>query len=199
MHPRSLTRFIATTLVAAAVAASSLKADEIKDLLKKAESAYESGDYSKAISSLDDASQLIRQKKGESLTKVLPDALKGWEADEPSTESAAGAMFGGMVTAQRQYTKGDANVAVKITTDSPLLQNMMSLFTNPMLVGSSGATLETVKGQKAVVKFNAAEKSGEISIVVAGKVLVSVEGFDASREDLMSYAAAVDYSKLESL
>lgn len=196
MHPRALTRFIATALVAVTIAASSVKADEITDLLKKAGSAYESGDYSEAISSLDYAGQLIRQKKGEAMMKLLPDAQSGWTAEEPSSEAASGSMFGGMVAVQRRFTKDNASVTVKITTDSPMLAGFIGMFTNPLMVSGSGAKLETIKGQKAVVKFDGGNKSGDVNIVVAGKILVTVEGSEVSREALTAYAGSIDYAKL---
>lgn len=199
MHPRALTRLIATALVAATFAASTVRADEINDLLKKAESSYEAGNYSEAITNLDYAGQLIRQKKGEAMMKLLPDALKGWTAEEPTSESASGSMFGGMVAVQRRYTKDNSSVTVKVTSDSPMLAGMMGMFTNPMLVTSSGAKLETIKGQKAVVKYDAGGKSGDVNVVVGGKILVTIEGSDVARDVLTGYAGAVDYSKLSSM
>lgn len=199
MHPRALTRFIATALVAATFAASALKADEINDLLKKAESSYESGNYSEAISSLDYAGQLIRQKKGEAMLKVLPGAQKGWTAEEPTSEAANAAMFGGGVVVQRRYTKDNSSVTVKITSDSPMLAGMLGMITNPMLVGGSGAKLETIKTQKAVVKYDESGKSGDVNVVVGGKILVTIEGSDVGRDVLTGYAAAVDYGKLTSM
>lgn len=196
MHPRALTRFIATALVAVTFAAASLKADEITDLLKKAGTDYESGNYSEAITSLDYAGQLIRQKKGEAMLKLLPDALAGWTAEQPSSESASGAMFGGMVSVQRQYKKEDANLTIKLTSDSPMLAGMLGMFSNPMLVSGTGGKLETIKGQKAVVKYDANNKSGDINIVVGGKILVTVEGNGIPREALTAYAGSIDYAKL---
>ncbi len=196
MHPRALTRFIATALVAVTFSAASLKADEITDLLKKAGSDYESGNYSEAISSLDYAGQLIRQKKGEAMLKLLPEAQKGWTAEEPTSESTSGSMFGGMVAVERRYQKDDSNVTIKITSDSPMLAGMLGMFSNPMLVSGSGGKLETIKGQKAVVKYDAPNKSGDINIVVGGKILVTVEGHDVPRDALTAYAGAIDYAKL---
>jgi len=199
MRPRSLTRFIATTLVAATVAAASLRADDVTNALKKAETAYESGNYSEAMSSLDYAGQLIRQKKGEAITKLLPEPLSGWSAEEPTTESAAATMFGGMITAQRQYSKEASSVIVKITTDSPLLSSFVGLLTSDTLVNAAGSKLETVNGQKAIVEFNKEEKRGEINVVVGEKLLVAVEGSDVTRQELTAYAAALDYTKLGAL
>lgn len=198
MHPRALTRFIATALVAVTFAAASLKADEITDLLKKAGSDYESGNYSEAITSLDYAGQLIRQKKGEVMLKLLPDAQKGWTAEEPSSESTSGTMFGGMVAVQRRYKKDDSSITIKITSDSPMLAGMLGMFSNPMLVTGSGGKLETIKGQKAVVKYDANNKSGDINLVVGGKILVTIEGSDVPRDALTAYAGSIDYAKLAS-
>jgi hypothetical protein len=181
------------------MAAANIKADEITDLLKKAGSAYESGNYSEAISNLDYAGQLIRQKKAESMVKLLPEGLKGWEAEEPTNEAAAGTLMGGMVEVSRRYTKGDASVEVKITTDSPLLSSFITMFSNPMIVSGSGAKLETIKGQRAVVKYESSGKTGEINIVIGGRMLVTVQGNDVSRDDLVAYAGALDYGKLTAL
>jgi hypothetical protein len=109
-------------------------------------------------------------------------------------------MFGGGLSAEGHYRRGDkGDVTVKIVTDSPLLQSMMMLISNPMFATSSGGKLEKIKNQTAIVKYEAQEKRGDINVVVAGKILVTVEGNEVSRDDLMDYAKAVDYEKITAL
>jgi len=80
-----------------------------------------------------------------------------------------------------------------------LLQSMMMMFTNPMMATSDGGKMEKIGGEKAIVKYNTANKDGNINIAVANRFLVTVEGNDVSLGDLKSYAGAVDYKKLAAI
>jgi hypothetical protein len=80
-----------------------------------------------------------------------------------------------------------------------VLQGMMMMFTNPMMATVDGGKLEKIGGEKAIVKYNSGDKSGNINIVIASRFLVTVEGSSVSLEDLKAYAGAVDYKKLATL
>ncbi len=174
-------------------------ADDITDSIKEALEYYEAGQYGDAIGSLNYAAQLIGQKKGGQLEDFLPAPLPGWTAEKADSQAAGAAMFGGGVSASRSYRKGDATVDIQIITDSPMLQGMAVMFTNPMLAASDGGKLEKIKGQKAIVKYSEADKNGSIHIMVAHRFLVSVEGTDVVTEDLKAYAKAFDYNKLAAM
>jgi len=174
-------------------------ADDIEDSIKEALQYYENGEYKDAVESLNYASQLIQQKKATGLESFLPEPLSGWTAQKTSSQAAGASMFGGGITAERKYSKGSSSIAVKIITDSPLMQSMMMMFSNPMLATSDGGKLERIGRQKAIVKFNPNSKRGEIKIVVAKQFLVLIEGRGITKEDLKGYAKAIDYKKLQSL
>lgn len=174
-------------------------ADDVTESINEALDAYKDGEYSEAVESLNYASQLIQQKKGESLTSFLPDPLKGWTAKDASSQAMGAAMFGGGVTAERRYVKGKSRVDVKIITDSPMMQGVMMMFSNPMFASSDGGKLEKIKRQKAIVKYNDTREKGEIKIVVANRFLITVEGNKVTKDDLKDYAKAIDYKKLKSL
>jgi hypothetical protein len=59
--------------------------------------------------------------------------------------------------------------------------------------------MEKISGQKAIVKYQQSERSGEINIMAANRFLVTVEGYDISVQDLKAYAGALDYNKLAAL
>ena len=174
-------------------------ADDIEDSIEEALEYYQSGDYQDAVESLNYASQLIQQKKGEGLIAFLPEPLDGWTAQEGSSQAAGAAMFGGGVTVEREYRKGSGSISIQLITDSPLMQGMMMMFSNPMMATSDGGKLEKIGRQKAIVKFDNAEMSGEIMIVVAKRYLITIEGQDVTKEDMKAYAKAIDYKKLKSL
>ena len=175
-------------------------ADEVTDSITQGLDQYKKGSYTEAMTSLNFAAQKIGQIKADGLKVLIPKPLSGWIADEVVSQAAGTAMFGGGLSAEGHYRKGDkGDVTVKIITDSPLLQSMMMLISNPMFATSSGGKLEKIKNQTSIVKYEAQEKRGDINVVVAGKILVTVEGNEVSRDDLMDYAKAVDYEKIVAL
>ncbi len=174
-------------------------ADDVTESIDEALDAYKEGEYSAAVESLNYATQLINQKKGDSLTSLLPEPLDGWSAKSSKSKAMGAAMFGGGITAERKYVKGKNNVSIEIVADSPLLQSMMMMFSNPMYATSDGGKLEKIKRQKAIVKFNPDTNRGDIKIVVAKRFLVTVKGNKTTLDDLKAYAKAINYKKLKSL
>lgn len=173
---------------------SALRADDVTDSVEEALKAYKDKDYATAAQALDAAAQLVRQKRGELFTNLLPDAPSGWEAEDATTSAAGAAMFGGGVTAERSYTKGDSSVTVRFITDSPIMQGVMMMMGNPMFANADGGKLERIKGQKAIFKNK--DGSGSVNVVVGGALLVQIEASDTSDADLRKFAESVDYAKL---
>lgn len=190
------TRFLVCAAALFAGSAS-LRADDVTDSIDEAVKAYKDKDYAMAAQALDAAAQLVRQKRGDMFKELLPDAPSGWEAEEATSQSAGASMFGGGVTAERQYSKGDSSVTVKLITDSPIMQGVLMMMGNPMFANADGGKLERIKGQKAIFKNK--DGSGSVNIVVNGVLLVQIEGSDVSDKDLRTFAEAIDYGKIASL
>jgi hypothetical protein len=189
----------AAIALATALAAAPARADDVEDSVQEAMKAYQGGDYQGAASSLEYAAQLVRQKRGTVLQAVLPAPLAGWSAGEAKAETAAASLFGGMTSAERIYNKGDATVTVRVVTDSPMLQGLMAFLTNPAMAAASGVKMQRIADQKGMVKYDPATKDGEVTVVVANRFMVTVEGKGAEQQDLVAYAAAIDYRKLQGL
>jgi hypothetical protein len=189
---------IALTLVVTTWTTSP-RADEIRDSINEALQNYKDGNYTDAVANLNYASQLIQQKKGEDLQALLPAPLKGWTADDASSQAMGAAMLGGGVTAERRYHKDDNSINIQVVTDSPVLQGVMMMLSNPMFAASDGGKVQRINQQKAIVKYEADSRSGSIQIVVANRFLVTIEGNDVAKEDLEAYAKAMDYKKMEAM
>ncbi len=172
--------------------------DDVTTSINEALEYYQNGEYTEAVSNLNYATQLIQQKKGGSLESFLPNPLKGWTAEDTTSQAAGAGIFGG-VSAQRQYEKGNRSVSVTIVTDSPMIQGMMMMFTNPAFAVSDGGKMEKIARQKAIVKYKPSEKQGDIQIMVAGRFLISIEGSGVTKTELIKYAEAIDYKKLKTL
>lgn len=175
------------------------RCDEVTDTINEAVTQYNEGKFAEAAGNLDYAAQMIRQKRGGNLQKFLPRALDGWQAEEAKSESVAAAMFGGGLTAERRYTRNQDAVTVKIITDSPMLQSMMMLFQNPMLATADGGKISKIKDEKAIIKYHSSDKTGEITIVVANRFLIQIDGDGVTEEEMMGYAGAMDFDGLKTL
>ena len=174
-----------------------LLADDVKDQIEEAIKAYEKDDYNMAITALDSASTLIRQKKGELVSKLLPKALDGWEAGEAKSSAAASGMFGGGISAKRSYTRktdaGKESITISITTDSPLIQTMGMMFSNPMFMGQDNK-LMVIDGEKAIA--NARDNS--LTSMVANKVMVKIDGDKKVKpEVLKEYFKTIDFKAIK--
>jgi len=174
-------------------------ADEITEAIEEGLNQYKDGKYTEATGSLDYAAQLIRQKKSQDLLKLLPEPLSGWTAEEGTSEAVGGAMFGGAVTAKRTYLRDSSSVSIEFMADSPMLQGMMMMFSNPMFATSDGGKLEKISGQRAIVKYDASAKTGEIKIIVAGRFLVGINGDEITKKELTDYAEKISYDKLAAM
>ncbi|MEN8200652.1 MAG: hypothetical protein ABFR63_11335 [Thermodesulfobacteriota bacterium] len=170
--------------------------DPVSQTIEKAMEEYRRQDFTNAANSLDYASQLIRQKKGEALGKLLPAPLTGWSAGESSSQVTMASLFGGGLTAERRYTREDATVKISIITDSPLLQSMTMIFSNPLFASSAGQ-FELINGHKGIVNYQ--NGGGDINIVVNNRFLVTLNGRNVTREELMAYAQAVDLKGIAAL
>jgi hypothetical protein len=183
-------------LASLVVLAQSAVADEVMDAIDEGIKAYKAGEYTNAASQLDYAAQLVRQLKGAQIRDFLPKPLAGWTADDATAEAAGAALFGGGVSTERRYRSGQKAVTAQITGDSPLLQGLMMMFANPAFATQGGGRLQTIKGQKALIKLEPAASKGEISLIVGQRYLVQISGTNVGREDLVAYAEAVDYDGL---
>lgn len=181
------------------ISAVPVVADEVTDVIDEALQQYKAGDYSVAAGNLDYAAQLIRQKTGGKIVNMLPAPLPGWKADDPSSQAVGAAMLGGGVSAERAYSKGNSRVKATIVADSPMLQGLLMMLSNPMFATSNGGKLTKIAGRKAIINYRSQEKGGELQIVVANRFLVTVTGSEVSEKDLKDYASKVEFKGLDNL
>lgn len=172
-------------------------ADDVTDTIQEAIDYYNEGDLVEAANTLDYASQLIRQKRSGNLEDFLPEPLTGWSAKDVESQAAGAAYLGGMISAKRSYRKEQSSITIEIITDSPMIQSMVMMLSNPAYATADGGRLAKIERQKAVIKYKPSNKSGEINIVVAKKYLVNVKGLNINEADLVDYASAIDYKKLK--
>ncbi len=171
-------------------------ADEVTNLIKEALKQYKNGDYAEATNNLEFASQLIHQKKQDKLQLSLPKPLDGWKGEDETPQAEGTAMLIGGTSIKRNYYKDSSIITIGIIADSPFLQSIMTLFNIPLIATATGGKLEIIKGQKSIVTYSPTDKQGEIKIIVAGRILITINGTNVSKEELIAYANVVDFKKI---
>lgn len=176
---------------------SAVMADDISDTLEEALASYKQGDVSQTKEDLVYVLELLKQKNGDAIKAYLPEALEGWEAEESKSETAGAGMLGGGTVLSRLYKKDKSKITVEIVTDSPLLQSLGSMFANPMF--ASGAEMKRINREKAMIKYNNKQESGEISLMIDKRFMVTVKGTKILKEELVDYVKAIDFKSLKKL
>ena len=185
-------------LTAFTTIAGAVSADEVTDYINEGLESYKNGDFTEATINLNQAVQLIQQKKGGDLASLVPAPLSGWTAEDTVSDTS-GAAFGAGISAERTYTKDPSSVTIEIVADSPMLQGAAMMLANPMFAQADGGKLTKIGNQRAIIKYDAERKSGDVQIVVGNRFLVTTTGDQVTEADLRAYAQAIDYDKLAEL
>ena len=188
--------YIAFCILALPLFNTFVYANEVLTTVEEAVNQYKNGDFEGAASNLDYAAQLIRQKKSESLKEVFPEPFAGWEADPATSQATGTAVFGRSVSVSRTFVRDTSIVTIDIVSDSPIMQSLVLMLNNPVIAGAGGAKLETFGTHKGIVQFDATTLSGDVNIVVDERFMVTVNGQNVERDELIAYAQAVKYPKL---
>lgn len=192
---RTLVAFLSICFLAVPV-----MADEILDSLNEAQEAYNDKAYSEALEALEYAKQLILQMSSENMAKFLPEPPEGWQGKEAVSQNLG--MLGGSSSIEKIYTRTDQSnggrVTMTIMGESPMFMGLINMF-NPAIAASDGGKLQKIKRNKAIVKYTAQNRSGEIMVNVAKKFIITINGNNIDEQELMLFAESIDYTGLKAL
>ena len=177
-------------------------ADEVENEIKAGLSAYKKGQYTKAVSSLEFATQQIRQLKAQQIKTLFPSPLRGWSAEEAESAAAGRIFMGGLISGSKKYRKGASSIDINIAADSPMISLVAGILSNPMMLSMAselGGTsrITKVNGEKAIEEWDKNGNRGSIKLVVENKVLVTITGTNCRKSDILDYANAIDYGKIK--
>ncbi|KMY66684.1 hypothetical protein AAU61_16380 [Desulfocarbo indianensis] len=178
-------------------------ADEVADMIQRGLKLYEEGKLSQSMEELNFALAQMRQKKADALTAAFPEAPSGWTAEKAKAESAGAGLMGGGISASRKYKQdgGKGLASVEVMTDSPLIQSLAMLLSNPMfLQGGSNGKLLRVNGQKAILKEEPNNRA-EVQMLVDNKILIKTEArrVENASQIAQELAKKLDLDKLRDL
>jgi hypothetical protein len=177
-------------------------ADEIADQIKQGLKFYQGGKISQALGELEFAVAQLKQKKAESLAKLFPPAPSGWQAQKSQNKSMGAGFLGGGISASRSYKdQKRGRVKIEIMTDSPFIQSLAMVLSNPMFAQAGGKNkLIRFKGQKAMIK-SLGEKRAELQTIIDNKVLLKVSASRVDEPDqvVRQFADKIDFDKIREL
>lgn len=169
-------------------------ADEVVEQLELGLELYQEQEYGAAITELEFAIEDIRKMMSALIAQTFPEAPDGWTAQEANSGSAGGgaaAMFGaGGTSLERLYRQegGDGQMTASMMLDSPLIQSMGAMFSNPAIIAAQ-PNMERVRlgREAAVVKWQPERARAEVTLMLDGRIMMQVKG-----ENLDSQEVAVD-------
>ena len=119
---------------------------------------------------------------------ALPEPLLGWTEEETMTGVPGG-------IASRNYKKGNSDIVIAFMVNADAAQGVLMALNNPIIASGPGIEVITIQGQKALQSYF--DGSGEISIVLDKKIIVTVMGSGLqSMEPLLAYAWAIYFNKI---
>jgi hypothetical protein len=149
----------------------SAQLDEVQKLVQEK-------DYITALEDLKFIAQQIQEFRLAEVRPFFPSPPPGWRADPPVRTSREGEFWSRRLQAQRRYTPEDGTARIDLVYDfnSPLIARV-TLSLNPVyLAADPQAEPVEFSGEPGRLWFNPDTGEGELIIVVAGRVLVSMTG-----------------------
>ena len=175
--------------------------DQVIQAVNEGIQKYNEQKYGEAAGQFEYAAQLAKQKKGEQIKDFVQsiEPIEGWVGNQATSQAMAGGFMGGGVNVDREFTKDSSRMNLTILSDSPLIQSVIMLFSNPAMAAASGGELSTINGERVVVKFDPNNNSGEVKSVIDGKYLFTLDGRDVSKDDLTNQTKNVNFQDLKAI
>lgn len=173
---------------ALALCAPAWAADPVPGQIDAARAAYQKNDLPRTARALEAALADIHERLGKALAETMPPAATGWQADPPEIQGLG--QVGGGLAVTRAYGKGEESLNASLFLDSPAVEAAAALFTNPTATAAQ-PNMKRIKvgNEDALLRFDAANKSGEITMVLGNRILLAIEGDNLSNADALTEAA----------
>ena len=144
----------------------------------------------------------VQPVAADALSLMLPGTVAGFSRGE-ITSASAGA--GGMNTASARasYTRGDGQIDLSVTDlgGAAAFAQLGSAFNvnHSEQTGGKYERVGNVGGRLTTEKYDAADRSGAYSVVVAERFMVEAEGRGVAMTELKAAVAAVGLNRLEAM
>ena len=185
-------------LVSPALAQLPPKTSEIKDpvtdLIRSAMAKYQKADLNGTSEDLEAARKLVDSRRGDKAAALLPN-VTGWNSLKAEKQDAG--ILGGSSAWRRTYENKEKTVKAELILDSPLLQQLSPLLTNPAIAEGAGFEIRRVEGRDALVKK--VGEGAELNVWVGSGILFKLTGSKMKDNELVIFAKNFDLREMEKL
>lgn len=175
---------------------------DVLQQISDAETAQNSGNFSEARYSVQQALLGIELQMGKEILASLPSEISGLPKDVPQDIVTSNQWGWANLTIQRIYRKDDKQLTVLIG-NNPMYAGLVNVFFAGSYTQSNGNTQDfkqiKVKGNKAVIKFD--KNEGYSVVVQLGQSgMISFEGINfATEQEMMSAVNAIDIDGIKKM
>jgi len=159
------------------------RADAVPARFDAARAALTRGDLARALIELEAVLADLHGRLGGALTECLPPAPAGWRADVPEIQDLTGSAGGGF-SVTRAYTREDASLNATVLVDSPAVAAAAQTGGGALPAGN--ARRVRIGSEEALMRFDPATRSGEVTLVLANRVLLQIEGDGLANADALN-------------
>lgn len=165
-------------------------ADKVSDAITKANEAYKAGNLGTATTELNYALTKISGLLSKAYRSTFPKAPEGWRAGRvrSSTGNALIQVRGQMLSTRYTKQGGRGRINAQLIVDNPAAQVYLNLFANPAYARAAGYDPVKIDGitEVAMVKFNDERNSGDLILLIKGRVLVKLTGRQIQSADVLT-------------
>jgi len=188
---RTLLVLLAATFLLAPTSAQERSAPKknlaFPEALEVAKKSAEQEKLGAAIAALQAAIQDLQKKQRAAVLAAMPKP-EGWTIQDPPADDQADAvaagMFGAGYSTTRRYQKGQQQLNVEVTANSPLLQMLGMMFNNPALIEADGGEIVKYGAHKAILKKQG-DDGQELMLLMHDTHLIKVSGNGVTADELL--------------
>lgn len=174
-------------VLALALPASPVRADDVSDAIAAAGKAYASGNLKSAANSLSQAMTGIRTRQQALLKALLPPAPPGFTMTINSEFSQGFALTGGGTEIEAEYQSGNDSFRLDITADNPMIATMAPMLTDPQMMSSAGKVVSI--GKQLVLELDQS-----LATLVGNRILVQLQ--DGNVPVMLPVMREIDFAAL---
>jgi len=160
--------------------------DGVPARIEAAKAAYARGDLARTALELEAAVQDLQARIGRSLGEMFPAIPTGWQAEPPETQGLASA--GGGMEVSRAYSRDEATLNASLIIDSPAVASAALQFAANAPMPPNVRRIK-VGPEDALLRWDAANRSGEVTIILGARVLLQLECDNLANSDVLTEAA----------
>ncbi|HLQ37978.1 MAG TPA: hypothetical protein VK348_09260 [Planctomycetota bacterium] len=170
--------------------AAAVKEPTFPEALELAKKAFDGKEYGSAVSALQAAIRELQKLQRTAILAAMPKPAGFTFKDEERNDEAANPFAGGMsvlgLTVDRHYTKGDdKHIDIEVMANSPMVQMMAVMFSNPALVKADGGEIVEYGVHKAILKKNG-DNGNELTILMYDKHVIKATSGGITVEELLA-------------